>query len=202
MSFFESPRFPERISYGLTGGPEFATTIIAVESGNEASNSSWIYPRQSFNAAHVAKSQAEFEELRNFFMVARGRKNGFRFKDWSDYAATNAEGRATAITSTTFQMVKRYTAGSETIDRPIRKPISATLTVLVSGVPPTYSVDATTGILTIAAAPAAANISWSGQFDVPMRFDVDKLDGNIISANPRDGFIYEWGNIPLLEWRG
>ena len=35
MSSFHEVRFPDNIAYGATGGPEFATTVVATGSGHE-----------------------------------------------------------------------------------------------------------------------------------------------------------------------
>jgi uncharacterized protein (TIGR02217 family) len=198
MAFLETPRFPERIGNGAQGGPGFSTSVAVLASGREARNGNWQYPLHAWDVSQGLNTQADFEALRAFFMVARGRLHGWRFKDLGDFACTVADGRATALTATTFQLVKRYTSGSDSVDRLIRKPVAGTVAVLVSGSPATFTVDTTTGIVTIAAAPAAGNITWSGEFDVPMRFDTDKLEGRIVARNAK-GLVHEWGSIPIIE---
>jgi uncharacterized protein (TIGR02217 family) len=39
MASFHEVRFPDNIAYGATGGPEFATTVVATGSGHEKRNS-------------------------------------------------------------------------------------------------------------------------------------------------------------------
>jgi uncharacterized protein (TIGR02217 family) len=41
MSSFHEVRFPDNIAYGATGGPEFATTVVATGSGHEKRNINW-----------------------------------------------------------------------------------------------------------------------------------------------------------------
>ena len=48
MSFLETPRFPLRASYGAVGGPEFATDIVEVNSGQEQRNIRWDQARAKF----------------------------------------------------------------------------------------------------------------------------------------------------------
>jgi uncharacterized protein (TIGR02217 family) len=104
------------------------------------------------------------------------------------------------LTATTFQMVKRYTSGSVSQDRIILKPVAGTIEVKVSAVVDgAATVNATTGVITIASAPAAADVTWSGQFDVPMRFNVDRLAGRIVARNLTDGLLHEWAEIPIVE---
>jgi len=45
-------------------------------------------------------------------------------------------------------------------------------------------------------AQSTDTFAWSGQFDVPMRFDTDQLVGQIIAPN-----LYSWSSIPLVEVR-
>ena len=202
MAFYESPRFPERISQGARGGPEFATDIVVVESGAEKRNQKWTYPRHSWDVSHAVRTQADYDILRAHFMTVQGRTHGFRFKDFSDYSATVAQGFVSGITSTTFQLVKRYTSGAQTKDRRIRKPIATGFAFYNSGVLLTlttdYTLDSTTGIVTTTAPRTAANLTWAGEFDVPMRYDTDRLQGEIVSRNG-SGLIYRWDGIPIVE---
>jgi uncharacterized protein (TIGR02217 family) len=203
VAFIESPRFPDRLAYGAMGGPAFSTSVVTSASGAEARNAEWAYPLHSWDVSQGINGQADWQVLRAFFMAAGGKRRGWRFKDWTDYQASHTgdeAGVATALTATTFQMVKRYTSGSLTQDRIIYKPVAGTVEVKVSAVVDgTASVDATTGVITIASAPAASAITWSGQFDVPMRFDTDALQARVVARNLRDGLLHEWGEIPIVE---
>lgn len=202
MAFYESPRFPEQIAFGAVGGPEFKTNVVTVESGREKRDAVWAYPRHSWDVSPPARLQAQYEALRAHFMSVDGRAHGFRFKDWSDYEATVAQGFVAGLTGTTFQLVKRYVSGAQSKTRRIRKPIASGFSLYDTAVlltPTTdYTLDTTTGIVTTATTRTAANLTWAGQFDVPMRYDTDKLNGEIISRND-DGYIYRWDSIMLVE---
>lgn len=207
MAFIESPRFPERIAYGAQGGPAFSTTVVASASGREATNQNWQYPRHEWDVSQGVNTQADFETLRAFFMaVGKGRKNGWRFKDWGDYTAAHSGAEAgvvSGLTSTTFQLVKRYTSGSQTQDRLITKPVASGFELKDSGSTLTlttdYTLDVATGIVTTAIGRTAANLTWAGEFDVPMRFDTDRLQARIVSRNPSSGLIHEWDAINIVE---
>lgn len=189
MSFIET-RFPEAISYGAVGGAGFQTDVITVNSGAEQRNAAWQDARCSFDVAHGVKTQVQLNELIAFFRVMKGKANGFRFKDWTDFAVGAGEGKFTAIDSTHFQMVKRYTEAGNNHDRVITKPVSGTVSVTGgTGV----SVDYTTGIVTVISGTPTA---WTGQFDVPCRFDTDQMRVSIDDYN-----AYTWGQIPIVEVR-
>ncbi len=200
MAFLETPRFPDRIAYGAVGGPMFRTELVVSASGRETRNGAWSYPRQGWDVSQGINTTYDFATLRAFFMIARGRQHGWRFKDWTDYTATHSDGYVVAITSTTFQLMKRYTSGSSTQGRPIYKPVhGGSIVIKVSGTDTAHTLDTTTGIVTIASAPDAANVTWAGEFDAPMRFDTDKLDGRVVSRNPNAGLLHQWDSIPIIE---
>lgn len=201
MAFLETPRFPERIAYGAQGGPGFATQVAASGSGRESRNAAWAYPRHAWDVSQGIKSQADFAELLDFFAAVRGRLHAWRFKDWADFQVTHAQGVVTGLTSTTFQLHRRYSAGALTLDRIVQKPVSGSTEIKVSGIVTAHTLDATTGIVTIGSAPAAGNVSWSGEFDVPMRFDVDRLERSLVGRQPNGQLLHEWGAIPIVEVR-
>ena len=201
MAFYESPRFPENIAYGAAGGPGYRTDVVEVVSGREKRNGNWVYPRQEWDVSQGIHQQAEFAAVRAFFLATgQGRLNGWRFKDWGDFEVTHAEGVVTALTSTTFQMFKRYASGAQSVDRIIYKPVAGTVEVKVSGVVDgTATVNTVTGVITIASAPAPGTVTWSGQFDVPMRFDTDRLVGRVVARNPQGQLLHQWDAIPIIE---
>lgn len=202
MAFYESPRFPERIAYGASGGPEWSTTVAVTASGREQRNGSWTYPRHRWDVSQGIKTQADFETLRAHFMTMRGRLHGFRYKDWADYAVTHTDGKVTGLTGTTFQLIKRYTSGSQTLDRKIVKPRSSGFELkdgsTVLTLTTDYTINTVTGVVTTTTTRTAANLTWSGEFDVPMRYDTDRLDGRIVARNS-SGLLHEWSAIPVVE---
>lgn len=202
MAFYESPRFPERISMQAKGGPAFSTSVVTVESGREKRNSRWAYPRQIWDVSHSVRSEDEYVLLRAHFMTMNGKTHGFRFKDFTDYEVGVGEGVVDGLTTTTFQLVKIYTSGAQTKRRRIRKPIATGFILYNSGTPlvltTDYTLNTVTGIVTTVTPKTAANLTWVGEFDVPMRYDTDRLDGEVI-GHDATGLIYRWDSIPVVE---
>jgi uncharacterized protein (TIGR02217 family) len=203
MAFFESPRFPERIAFGAVGGPEWSTSVVVAAGGFEQRTGYWTYPTHKWDVSQGVKTQADFDAIRAHFMTLQGRLHGCRYRDWSDYSATHTDGRVIGITSKTFQLAKRYASGSQFLTRKITKPIAAGFSLSDNGAPLTlttdYTINTATGIVTTVADRTAANLTWAGEFDVPVRYDTDKLEAQIISRNEHDGFIYSWSSIPVVE---
>lgn len=153
MSFIESPACPNDHGYGGNGGPGYSTDIVATASGYEHRNINWADARRRWDIGYT-RTQAQLDALMAFFHAMRGKANGFRFRDHSDYLVTTGDGRigsgAGDGTPGPHQLRKRYTSGANTTDRDIRKP--ATYAIYRGGVLKTltthYTIDITTGLLT------------------------------------------------------
>lgn len=131
------------------------------------------------------------------FNACRGKLYSFRLKDWTDFTATNERLLLTGTGgSQSQQLVRRYAFGTETLLRPIRKPVSGTVVIRANGSPISSSIDYSTGIATYTATGGAV-ITWSGEFDVPVSFAQDDL---MFDANSRDGDgLALTTNVDLLE---
>ncbi len=199
MAFIET-RFPSDIAYGSTGGPEYSTDVVITQGGYEQRNSNWSQARARYNVAHGVKTQAQLDMLIAFFRARKGRADGFRFKDWTDFQATaQAIGTGNGV-ATAFQLRKDYNNGSVTESRTITKPVTGTLSVYVDGVLQSggsYSVNTTTGLVTLSSAPANGTaITATFEFDVPVRFDTDRLSVTLDTYGS-----HSWQDIPLVEVR-
>ena len=198
MGFVEV-QFPQDISYGSSGGPEYATDIVISQSGYEQRNVGWEQARSRFNVAHGVKTKTQLDALIAFFRARKGRAYGFRFKDWTDYQASGQVIGTGNGSTTQFQLVKYYTSGSVSEARVIKKPVSGTVQIYLNGTVQTsgVSTDTATGIVTFTNAPASGvTVSATFQFDVPVRFDTDRLSATLESYG-----IQSWLDIPLIEVR-
>lgn len=196
---FHEVRFPDDIAYGATGGPEFATSVVATASGFEQRNINWSAARGRWDVASGLKKQTQLDTLISFFRARKGRAHGFRFKDWTDYKAT-AQALGTGNgTITTFQLIRTYSSGGSTDVRTITKPVAGTVKVYLAGVLQAsgWSVNTTTGVITFSTAPANdVAVSADYEFDVPVRFDTDRMAVTIEQIN-----LHQWSGIPILEIR-
>ena len=198
MSFVEI-QFPPDISYGSSGGPVYATDIVITAGGHEQRNIHWEQARARYNVAHGVKTKAQLEQLIAFFRARKGRAHGFRFKDWTDYQIANQTIGVGNGSVTAFQLVKTYSSGGADDVRVIRKPVVGSVSVKANGVTVSsgISVATSTGIVTFSVAPASGVvITASAEFDVPVRFDTDRL-----SATLDDYGVHSWMDIPLIEVR-
>jgi uncharacterized protein (TIGR02217 family) len=213
MAFLETPRFPENIAFNAVGGPTYLTSVVTVSSGLEQRNSLWTFARMVWDVGQVTAPLSSYGVLIAFFRAVGGKRTSFRFKDFTDFTeAMPAGSGASGVlgltglgdgTTTVFQMVKNYPTGALTDQRLIRKPISGTCAFFDNGSPVSPTVDYTTGLVTFGSPPTTGHtLTWTGQFDVPVRFDTDDMKYRIVNRQGAAGeLLVDWPSIPLIEDR-
>lgn len=187
MSLFHEVRLPLVLGFGASGGPELATDIARLASGVESRNARWAHSRRRWEAGGAVIRADAAHELIAFFEARRGRMHGFRFRDPVDWKSCAPSQPVTALDqplglgdgeTRAFQLRKRYASGGSFSDRTIRKPVVDAVMVAVDGAATAaFDMDAATGVVTFDAAPAAGAALTAGfEFDVPVRFDADRLE--------------------------
>lgn len=189
---FDDVRLPTTVEKGASGGPAFRTTILTLSSGREQRNQHWSQSRGRWDIGYGIQGRADLAVVLAFFYARRGRARGFRFRDWSDYRRDEKVRFATGNGSArVFELSVPYTSGGETYTRPITRPVVDTVELYVGGRSVTGSVDGATGQVTLGSAPASgAALEWTGEWDVPVRFDSDSLE---IAME-----IFDAGTIPQI----
>ncbi len=208
---FHEVRFPANLSFGSVGGPERRTEVVTLANGHEERNSPWAHSRRRYNAGMGLRSLDDIETLIAFFEARQGEMFGFRWKDWADYKSCRPSGTVhfqDQVIATgdgaedTFQLVKHYASGGESYARPITKPVAGTVRVGVAGSELQeavhYEVDTATGRITFATPPdVGAEITAGFEFDVPVRFDTDRIQTSVASFQAG-----EVPDVPVVEVRG
>lgn len=209
MAFHEI-RFPPKLSFGSIGGPEWRTEIVTLANGFEERNSPWAHSRRRYDAGVGVQSMDDMAALIAFFEARAGQLHGFRWKDWSDYSSAipsrkvsprdQVIGRGDGQTQR-FSLSKVYRSGSASYRRPIVKPVEGTVKLAVGDVDlfetVDFSVDHTSGEVTLNIAPMAdAPITAGFEFDVPVRFDTDRIAVSVASFQAG-----EVPQIPVVEVR-
>jgi uncharacterized protein (TIGR02217 family) len=201
---FHHVRFPLDVALGARGGPERKTDLVTLANGHEQRNSRWQHSRRRYNAGYGVKSRADMAAVLAFFEERRGRLHGFLWRDGLDFSSggpvpspiDQSLGVGDGETSQ-FQLTKSYGASFDPYLRPIFKPVAGSVVIAINGEAVTsgWEVDAQTGVVSFATAPEeGAEITAGFLFDVPVRFDTDRLDVELTSF---DGA--EAPHIPLVE---
>lgn len=190
--------FPETISQGVIGGPQFLTDIEMLRSGHEERNTPWSDPLHVYNAGLGVREAEHLYDFQNFYHNTRGMLRSFRFKDWSDFKSNidvskpvNAldQQLGTGNGSTYyFRVYKTY--GNYT--RRITHPRAFSAKVAFDGAEvsaDSFFVDDQNGVIVfLTAPPSGVNITCGFEFDVPARFDSDYI--------PIQMKLFNLGSVP------
>ena len=209
MAFHEI-RFPANVSFGSVGGPERLTEIVTLANGFEERNTPWEHSRRRYDAGLGLRSLDDVAALLAFFEARRGQLHAFRWKDWSDYKSCPPSTTVTPLdqrigvgdgVTLQFALSKLYRSGDQTYSRPIVKPVLGTVYVAIANDPKVegveFSVDVNAGIITFTVAPDIGAIVSAGfEFDVPARFDADRIQTSVASFRAGDV-----PNVPIIEVR-
>jgi uncharacterized protein (TIGR02217 family) len=202
---FHDVSFPTDVAIRAKGGPERITDVIRLGSGRESRNSRFSASRRRFDAGYGVRSFQRLASVIAFFEARAGRLHGFRFRDRLDFSSAppGAEPAATDQplgtgdgTRTGFDLVKRYGDQAGEALRRITRPVPGSVLIAVAGAPKLFGVhcDLVAGgriVFRAGHIPAAGQAVTAGfLFDVPVRFDTDRLDIDIAA--------FEAGEIPSI----
>jgi len=207
---FHDIRFPANLSFGSVGGPERRTEIVTLANGFEERNTPWAHSRRRYDAGVSLRSLDDVGALIAFYEARRGQLFGFRWKDWSDFRSCLPSKVPSALDQAiglgdgerlNFTLSKTYQSGEQSYTRPIVKPVLGTVLVAIDGDPKVetleFSVDITTGVITFPTPPdPGVRITAGFEFDVPVRFDTDRIQTSVASFKAGDV-----PNVPVLELR-
>jgi len=209
MAFHEI-RFPANLSFGAVGGPERRTEIVTLSNGFEERNSPWAQSRRRYDAGLGLRSLDDLAALVAFFEARQGQLHGFRWKDWADFKSClpgakvgerdQLIGVGDGVTRA-FQLRKAYASGDQVYWRPILKPVAGTVRVSLEQRAAIetegWGVDLETGIITFDdPVPEGAEVRAGFEFDVPVRFDTDRVQVSVASFQAG-----EVPNVPVIEVR-
>lgn len=203
---FHNVRLPVSVELGSRGGPVFKTSIVTLSSGAESRNQDWQKFRIRRDVGYPIRTRAEMADVQEHFIARRGNFHTFPFRDWSDYTVTDESVGTGDGTTAAFQLIKTYEAsGPDPYVRNITKPDADTVVIKVDGTTKTvtthYTLDALTGIVTFTSGniPTAGQaVTWSGQFFVPVRYNVgDEMLGLIAQFD--DGMVVD--GLEVIEVR-
>lgn len=202
---FKERQFPIQAGFSSSGGPQRKTQIVTTANGREQRNQQWSQSRRLWDIGLAVRANEEAELVTAFFEEMRGRLYGFRFLDPLDFKSCAVNNDPTAYdqvigmgdgATTTYQLVKTYGTDGAYV-RTIAKP-QLGVVIAIDGVQlmgSDFSVDVTTGLVTLATAPVAGALVTAGyKFDVPARFDTDILS---IVVDGHD--LISSASIPVIE---
>lgn len=182
---------------------------VPLVSGFENINIVWDRTKREYTFGSIPLQRADFDYISSFYENTDAGAYGFLMEDPIDFHSTSAtqytqtSGRVADLGGGTYQAFKRYTniASARYKDRKITRPNIIGFQLYLGGVLQSggYSVDGTTGIITIASAPSAAAVEWRGRFYVPVHFQSDDLDINLDVPGPDDFRMFSAPTVVFQE---
>jgi len=174
---FSNLKLPDPLSYGSSGGVQFATEVMQTHNGGEYRAAKWDYPVSKYNVMPAIDSFAKIKQLQAFFRIHKGRAIGFRFKDFLDYMQIDQIIACGDGKTRKFELFKSYWHDDKFIKRRIFKPVENTVEIYVNKKQVEAKIDYENGTFTLRNIPRPESIiTASFEFDVPARFDVDYLE--------------------------
>lgn len=190
-------------AYGWMAGPADDTLVVTLRNRNELRQARGDLSRRTFVLPFQNITHADYlTYLLNAHMAMRGRLHTFLVKDWLDFEA-EAESLGTAPAgSNAVQLKKTYSFGLATREREITKPLSSVVVYEDTGssgpVAKAGTLDTLTGIFTPTDPWAVgAEVTWTGEFRVWVRFNNDYMPMTIDNASAGKHVVN--GSVELIE---
>jgi uncharacterized protein (TIGR02217 family) len=151
------------------------TDITPLRTGGEIRNAAWQYKKMKYAASYALLTPEAQEEISSAFYAANAMLLLFRYRDYGDFKVVDSPLTVVEGTTTPVQLTKRYYFGPAHADRMIQAIVSATVKD-ASGDPIAGTVDMALGLFTPDENWPAGVPTWSGKFDVWVRFNSDDFD--------------------------
>ena len=200
--------FPRELS-AVIAKTKWSVSIVELGGGAEQRNVNWSDARRVYNASNPTLTLAQFQSIETHFNARRGRGRAFPLRDRTSFRATvEALGTAGGIGSTMQLVIAGGDAGNAYV-REIYLPESVTLHVFANAVEKTEGVHwsmtysgSTAGTLTWLASFSGQSITWSGDYYIPVRYDIDELpDSKLFLWRSDNTGLVQGPEIPLIEVR-
>lgn len=173
------------IKYGSSWQDDYAVNVVTTSGGQEYRSLTHPFPKRTFVLDYELDLSSMWTDLLDLYHRAHGTYAGFRAhcvdEDSSSGSVgtpTNADQPTIVLAATTRQLVKQYgtlsTAGASGYPyRKIFKPIAGSVVVAKNAVALTggqFSVNTTTGVVTVPGALITDTITAGFRFHFPVRF--------------------------------
>jgi len=203
MPDFHEVQLDVGIDYGMTGGAEFETEIVATAGGRETRGI--VYPADlgSWQLGERSIAKATLTYLDGFFRARHGMAYGFRAKIWGDYVLPRQQIGVGNGSQTAFQIYKTYPDPSLPYSKNLKKIVSGSLSVWKNALLQSsgFSLNYDTGVLTFSGPPTSGHaIEVACEYDTPVRFGMDKFTARFDAWDAASGEAHFYiSSLPIVE---
>lgn len=165
--------------------------------------------RRRYNAGTAISKVSDFDDIVHHFNGRRSMLFSFPIKDVTLYKATlEPFGTGGGIASTNQLIINEGDAGNA-YNQEIYLPISGTVHIFAGVTEKTEGVDwtlaytgATGGTVTWLTSVSGQALSWTGEFYIPVRYDIEQLpEADVFAYLGGTQYLRRPANIPLIEVR-
>lgn len=163
--------------------------------------------RHEFDLSFVIRAEEHYRSIKAHHAQVRGRARAWALQNPLDKDCTLADGVAIedneGAPSGTFAFCKRYGSGADAYLHRIRLPLNdGALQIWRNGssnVTGAATIAWIGGTFTITGHTSGDVYTWSGNFDLPVRYDIDKLPSLVIDRSNSKGLLVRCDSIPVVE---
>lgn len=197
---FVERRLLDTVAYGSEFGHRYKTRTVELKSGVKCRNAQWQQPLGRFALIYENLLQEDVALVVNAHHACMGSLVGFRMRNPFDFnAESEVIGFGTGVEQV-LQLKKTYSFETLSNYRDVKKPVEGTVEVFADGASIPFSVNYTNGLVTFTA-PSGAEITWSGEFDIPVQFADDDMSWPVDDYSKKHGQYISSNDVELLEIR-
>lgn len=193
------------LSNGVSGRNTRSNTRVQTETGSATINANWSQSLRQYELASVPRTVDQWMQIIALYEITKGGAYGFLVEDPADNKVNTNQGRASLVSGAIYQLLKRYTytGSSQYYDRIITRPKSSSVSVTYNGSPIAFTLDSTTGRITLTGGAVAdvTLLAWTGEFYVPVHFTNDQIEWELIAPGSAESRYFAAPSIPLSEIR-
>jgi len=192
------------LAAGVKGKNLRLNARVPTDNGFESINIIWTQTLRQYTLGLVPLPLAQWQAMETLHEITEGGAYGLLLQDPKD--STVIDGVMTPVGPGLYQLHKRYlhAASLRFKTRQLAGPESAGFVVTAGGVPlapSSYTLDAGTGRLSIASAPAVSTLAWRGSFYVPVHFMYDVIDWDLVLSGPSEQRLVAGPSVVFQEIR-
>jgi uncharacterized protein (TIGR02217 family) len=189
------------VSAGVRGKNMRMNSRTDQGNGYQTINVIWSRTLRQFELGTVPMLPSAWAAIEALHEITDGGAYGFLMEDPKDCFV--AEGVLSDVSAGLYQLQKRYidARSSRYADRIITRPRTSNFQLFASGIAVAHTLDEETGLVTIPSEPAAATLSWSGGFYLPVHFQEDWIDWELIAPGAASQRLVSGPSVVLQEIR-
>lgn len=205
---FHNQVFPLTLA-ALGAAPGWAVDVIELGGGSEQRIGLQGDARRRYNAATAITKVTDFDAIVQHFNGRRGMLFSYPLKDLTLFKRTLEPFGTGGGIGSTNQLVLNEGDAANAYNREVYLPKSGTIHIFAGVTEKIENTDwtlaydgATGGTVTWLTSVSGQSLSWTGEFYIPVRYDIESLpEADVFAMLSQTQYLRRPANIPLIEVR-